>query len=162
MSNNNDLNILEGINNFENYQNKFPKLVNKSIKILILPSDDEEHAFYNGTLEVYDYLKNNIQGDIVEILVEDKNYKELSLHSNAHWIGVFLVTSILAPLFTDVLSSYIVEEINAKPHDEVDLTINVVRKDKTSVSFSYRGETENLHTLFDEVKKLSEPDELHK
>ena len=155
------LTIYSSKENFDTLKENFSNIIPKN-QIIILRADRDKHLFYNGTLEIFKYLNENFDEDTINILGDDEIYREISLHSKAHWIGVFLVSSVLTPIFTDVVSNYINEELNAEPKDEVALTINVVKKDKTTTSIDYRGDAEHLDKFFEEVNKLSEENESNK
>lgn len=147
--------------NFNTLIERFPN-IHVDNKIILLPADEERHLFYNGTLEIFQYLSTKFDENTVNILGDDDSYRELSLHSKAHWVGVFMVSSILAPIFTDVVSNYINNELHAKPKDEIALTIKVVKKDNSTTSIDYRGNAENLDKVFEAVNKLSESNESDK
>lgn len=147
--------------NFNTLIERFPN-IHAGNKIILLPADEERHLFYNGTLEIFQYLSTKFDENTVNILGDDDSYRELSLHSKAHWVGVFMISSILAPIFTNVVSDYINNELHAEPKDEIALTIKVVKKDNSTTSIDYRGNAENLDKVFKEVNKLSEANESDK
>lgn len=140
---------------FSFFKNEKPLILDRDISVLILPSFNQKDAFHNGTIEVFSYLQEKISPEDVELFSTDEDYKELALHSRSHWLGVFLVTSIIAPTFTGVIGDYISNELQAKKGDEVDFSIIIEKKNESNILVSYRGDAEKVNEVLKTVKELS-------
>ena len=144
---------------FSYFKNKKPLILDRDVSVLILPSWTEKDAFHNGTIEIFSYLQEKINQESVELFSTDEDYKELALHSRSHWLGVFLVTSLAAPIFTNVISDYISNELQAKNGDEVDFSIIIEKKSETNIIVSYRGDAEKVNDVLNTVKELSKDEQ---
>ncbi|OUR11049.1 hypothetical protein B4R72_06885 [Acinetobacter pittii] len=141
---------------FSFFKNEKPLILDRDISVLILPSFTQKDAFHNGTIEIFSYLQEKISPEEVELFSTDEDYKELALHSRAHWLGVFLVTSLATQIFTNVISDYISNELQAKNGDEVDFSIIIEKKSEKNIIVSYRGDVEKVNDVLNTVKELSE------
>ena len=64
--------------------------------------------FPSGTTDLYQFLKEEESGKMsIDICLEEKDYKEVALHADWLFLASFIVTSIVAPLFVDLLADYI-------------------------------------------------------
>jgi hypothetical protein len=100
-------------------------------------------VFPVGTEEFLNYLREfSAKGINANICIEDKDYKELALHEAFLIISAFVVTSLVAPIVTDLISEFIKrrwmkEDKNKDNNIKIELT--VVKKDGSSASFLYEG-----------------------
>ncbi|HEX5277884.1 MAG TPA: hypothetical protein VFW42_09470 [Fluviicoccus sp.] len=124
--------------------------------ILMLPSSPEHGAFFSGTLEIRDYFREKNPEMPIHIFANDDEYKELALHSADFWIGTFLVGSVIVPIFVNIISSYLYDELKAKDGDHVSIDVIVERKDGKSSSVSYRGDVKDFGKVIESVKKLAD------
>lgn len=122
--------------------------------VLILPSHDSDDAFYAGSLDILDYLKENQVN--ADIFTTDEDYKELSLHGDDIWLGTFIFQSVVIPIFCGVISSYIYDKLKAKPDDKVSLKFIIEKKDKSSATVSYDGKVEGVEKALKAVKEFSD------
>lgn len=141
--------------NFDFFKHKKPSVLDRHTNILILPSLQQHDAFHNGTIEVFSYLQEKIGENNVEIFSSDEEYKEIALHSKAHWIGVFLIAQIAIPIFTNVISNYISDELQAKSGDEIDLNVIIENKNGNNIKVSYHGNAEYINNVLDKINTLS-------
>lgn len=122
--------------------------------VLILPSHDTNDAYYTGTLDILDYLKeNHVNADIFST---DEEYKELSLHGADLWLGTFIFQSVVIPIFCGVISSYIYGKLKAKPDDRISLKFIVEKKDKSSATVSYDGKVEHVEKALNAVRNFTD------
>ena len=133
-----------------------PELALRDVDILILPSRKDENAFYSGTLEILDYLRENSDPTTVELFSTDGEYRELLLHSADHWIGVFWVSYVVVPLFINLISAYIYDKLKARDDDYVSLKVIVSGKKGKSKAISFDGHIKNLKKALDAVSELSD------
>lgn len=111
------LNITEVQENFETWisQSFIPenlKVDLRKAQILLTPTigfrEQPLPTFPVGTEVTLAFLKKNLPNNIsVDICIDDKDYAELGLYSNWKMIGAFVVSSLVAPIFVDVLSDLI-------------------------------------------------------
>ncbi|AYC30977.1 hypothetical protein D3880_00615 [Pseudomonas cavernae] len=126
----------------------------KNKSVVILPSHGTIDAFYAGSLDILDHLNNNeIDADIY---ASDEDYKELSLHGADIWLGTFFITSVVVPIFCNVISSYIYDKLKAKNEDKISLQIIVERKNGTTTSVNFDGKIESLDKAINAVKELDD------
>lgn len=111
------LDITEVNENFETWISQ--PFISENIKeelrkaqILLIPTigfrDHTLPTFPVGTEGTLAFLKKNLPNDInVDICINDEDYTELGLYSNWKIIGTFIVGSLVAPIFVNVLSELI-------------------------------------------------------
>lgn len=141
---------------FESLSKLKPEIVRSGVGILILPSSPSHEAFYSGTLSLLDYMKGNSSSDVIDIFASDEEYKELAQHSADLWIGSFLVGSVFVPLFVNILSSYIFDELKAEEGDKISVDVIVKRKGGKSSSVSYRGDVKNFQKVIESIRNLAD------
>jgi len=124
----------------------------KEKSLIILPSHGTVDEFYAGSLDTLDYLNDNNVN--TEIYSTDENYKELSLHGADFWLGTFFVSSIVLPILTNLMSSYIYDKLKAQKDDGVSLKLIIERKSGSTVSISFDGKVEKLDKVFTAIKEL--------
>ncbi|HGK8678118.1 TPA: hypothetical protein ACJ81D_003066, partial [Acinetobacter baumannii] len=126
--------------NFSTLKNEKPLILNRDVSVLILPSVRQNDAFHTGTEE----------------------YQELALHSKAHWLGVFLVAQVAVPIFTNVMSDYISNELQAKSDDEIEVNIIIEKNNDKNIKVAYRGKAEHINSVLDKVNELSRDNEVNR
>jgi hypothetical protein len=119
--------------------------------VLLLPQEDFREGtgiiFPLGTDEFFSYLRENAPEKVeVDILVEDSDYKEIALFSDLLIIlGSFFVTSIVAPIFVNLVSDYLVKKkLPKKTTNQVRIEILVERDEGTTRVF-YEGSVSDFH-----------------
>jgi len=124
----------------------------KEKSLIILPSHGTVDEFYAGSLDTLDYLNDN---DVdAEIYSTDEDYKELSLHGADIWLGTFFVSSIILPILTNLISSYIYDKLKAQKEDGISLKLIIERESGSTVSISFDGKVEKLDKVFTAIKEL--------
>lgn len=124
----------------------------KEKRLIILPSHGTEDEFYAGSLDTLDYLNdNNVDA---EIYSTDEDYKELSLHGADFWLGTFFVSSVVLPILTNLMSSYIYDKLKARKDDGISLKLIIERESGSTVSISFDGKVEKLDKVFTAIKEL--------
>jgi len=138
--------------------------------ILLLPLENFREGtgiiFPIGTDEIFDYLRENSPDDVcVDILVEDSDYKEIALFSGLLIVlGGFIVTSIVAPIFVNLVSDYLTKKkLPQKTASQVRIEILVEGPKETTRVF-YEGSVSDFYeTVYPVVESLSlQPNELKK
>lgn len=144
---------------FEKLLNDAPlELANtlKEVGVVILPSHGHDDAYYAGTLDTLDYLKEN--GVSTDIYATDDEYKELGLHGADIWLGTFFIKNVVIPIFCSVISAYIYDKIKAKTGDKISLKFMVEKKDGKAVTVQFDGKIEELDKAMNAVKGISDGD----
>jgi len=123
------------------------------------------------TERLFQFLKENATHEVIpEICIEDKDYKEVALHSALLIVGAFVVTALVAPIATDLISEYIKRTMfkhdenkieNAKrkvlnekedcPQVRVELT--VVEENGKALKFHYEGPAEDFRKTINAALK---------
>ncbi|AZZ78155.1 hypothetical protein CCX46_24425 [Pseudomonas sp. RU47] len=144
----------ESLTRAELVRNASPSLAEiiKGKNLIILPSHETVDEFYAGSLDTLDYL--NERNVDAEIYSTDEDYKELSLHGADFWLGTFFVSSIVLPLLTNLMSSYIYDKLKAQKDDGISLKLIIERKSGSTVSISFDGKIEKLEKVFTAIKEL--------
>lgn len=147
---------------FSFFKDEKPLILDRDVSVLILPSFTQNDAFHNGTIDIFSYLQKEIGENNVELFASDDEYKELALHSKAYWLGVFLVAQVAVPTFTNVMSDYISNELQAKNGDEIDFNVIIEKKNDSNIKVTYRGDAEHINSVLDKVNELSRDKEIDK
>jgi hypothetical protein len=99
--------------------------------------DQEIRSFPVRTEEFHRFLKDALHDrHSVDVAIEDKEYKELALHSALIELGALVVAGFVAPLIVNIISDYINRraEAAAKKEDaKVRFELTIVEQDKDSV-----------------------------
>jgi hypothetical protein len=74
----------------------------RAADVLMVPQEkfrDQEGLFFpEGTSEFLPFLQDNIKDFKVDICIEDEDYRELAIHNTWVDLGIWVATSIAAPL----------------------------------------------------------------
>ncbi|MGI2049882.1 hypothetical protein [Shewanella oncorhynchi] len=122
--------------------------------VVILPSHGYEDVYYAGTIDTFDFLNEN--GINTDVYASDEEYKELSLHGADIWLGTFLISSVVVPIFCNVISSYIYDKLKANKDDNIALKFMVENKEGKTTAVEFNGKVEHLSKAIDAVKGLSD------
>jgi hypothetical protein len=129
--------------------------------VLLLPQEDFRQGtgitFPLGTDEFFRYLRENAPEDIkVDILIEDSDYKEIALFSDLLIIlGSFFVTSIVAPIFVNLVSDYLIKKkLPRKTINQVRIEI-LIEGDQGTTRVFYEGSISDFYkTVYPVVESL--------
>lgn len=98
--------------------------------------------FPSGTSELYQFLKENQSEELsIDICLEEKDYKEVALHADWLMLAGFIVTSIVAPLFVDLLGEYIKRHLGKRESGTCVKSRLIIREDKDGryIDYTYEG-----------------------
>lgn len=131
--------------------------------VLIVPNEgygdltDQVH-FPAGTSDLYQYLLENEDEKLsIDVCIEDKDFKELSLHADWLALAEFVVKDFLAPLLVALLAEYIIHTRGKRiKHTNVKSTLIVVdTKDEHRVEYTYEGPAlEYKDVMLDAISKF--------
>jgi len=131
--------------------------------ILIVPREgyreEPSPVFPVGTEELLDYLREySRKGIVPDICINDKDYKELSLHSALIIIGSLVITSIVGPIIADLISEYIKKRWMTKVDKaQIKLELTIVKNDGSASYLLYEGPAnEFLSTVKPTLRSLAE------
>jgi len=118
-----------------------------------------EPLFPQGTEEIYRYLQTNLPPNTpIDICIEDNDYFELALHADLKRIGIFIVASVVLPIFLGVVSSYINNKILSTSKDD-DISISIIITEtecSTSKKIFYEGPAKDFTRISKDIEKIME------
>jgi len=127
----------------------------RKANVLLLPYDREQYPFPQGTIEVYEYLKDRLSSKVkVGILAEDYNYREIALYSDIANFATILV-NIGVGLLVNALWDYVRNKILSKDRDAIIKLEIIHEKDSgENISIKYEGPAKEFNKAVEEVRKL--------
>ncbi|MFA5014197.1 MAG: hypothetical protein WC549_01465 [Actinomycetota bacterium] len=151
---------IKGIEKFLNNDYISNELKNKLKKsdIIILPIEKfrefKDPLFPNGTEKIYLFLKDNLSKEYnLEIAIDEQDYKELGLHHNLIFLGIFMCKEILLPFLLSMLANYTYYKLPLRSKEEkVKLTIIVSDRLK---KIDFEGPAKDLKNISKEIKDIS-------
>jgi len=153
--------VLKDIENIDIFINK--SYISDNLKDQIISSDIailpiegfgnyKGPLFPTGTEMIYLYLKKNLPPDYkLEIAIDAKDYKELSLNHAIIDIGIFILSQIYLPFFLNLLANYISNKFSSK--DNI-VKVKFILKDDLKF-IDYEGPVDNFKIISKELKKIS-------
>lgn len=127
---------------------------------IILYEHDNSFTTPTGSIDFFQYLKDNYEGDIdVYGNADEVNYVELQ--SVIIDIGMYLITDIAVPTFVSILSSYLYDKFKTSKMDNTELRFVITVDDgKQKVTCQYSGPTkegiDSLKMVLDTVKSKTQ------
>ncbi len=113
----------------------------KKANVLLIPNEKytDYPVFPERTNEFFDYLKSNINNKdvIVDICIDDDNYKTLEMHD-----AVLILTSII---LQEPFYSIIVNIISNYVYDLMKITGNKSMEMKVDITIERNGESREVH-----------------
>jgi hypothetical protein len=128
-----------------------------SANVLIVPYEGfrelDTRVFPVGTEEIFSELKSHVDNGVVpEICIEDKDYRELALHSDLLIIGTFIVTTFAAPTFVNIVSEWVNNRLGFKKEStNVKIELTVAKSDGTAGRILYEGPAKEFATTVGEA-----------
>lgn len=156
----------------ENTHTSFPEVLTKNYidsdrlleleksKIILLPLENYREqiplCFHHGTRSLYLYFKENHPEIDLDLCINEKDFKELALHSDEFRLGTFILEKILAPTFVSLLTHYIINALSAKKDDKVNLNLIVVddKSKQEGIKLRYRGSPVDMESKINTQIKL--------
>lgn len=127
----------------------------RNANLLFIPQsfhrrDQEYLTFPVNTEELYNYIIENSQDEIIpNICISSNAYREIALHGYEIYLGSFVVTSIIVPIFISLISEYINRKIYRKNDDPtININITIVNQDNTATEYRIR----EPYSKFNEIK----------
>lgn len=132
--------------------------------VLIVPllgfRDTSSPLFHKEIGDFIEYIKENPPKDIVvEVCIDNDNYKEISLCSDEIRLGEIIITSVAFPLAVNLLTEFIKYLLKKRRMntDKANLEVTITISDKKQTkSFQYTGKAENFSKVFSQIKDLWE------
>ncbi|PSW86367.1 hypothetical protein [Photobacterium damselae] len=113
-----------------------------------------DFAFPQGTLDLYNYLKKEIEGTgTVEICIDDERYSEIALYSRKIRFGKIIVNVVFAPLIVGLLTNYMYDQLSVKGEDNVTIAISV-ESECQNYEVHYDGTAEDFGTINESIKNI--------
>jgi len=132
----------------------------KKANILLVPTEGFRNknipVFPVKTEELFTYIKNRLPSEYkIDICIEDKEYKELALHSDLVIIGSFVVASIVVPILVNIISEYIKQKILKMGEKRgVKVSLTIVDAKGVSKNLTYEGEAENFGRIINKLNDV--------
>ncbi|MNY04622.1 hypothetical protein D3C86_1373090 [compost metagenome] len=126
-------------------QEWLPAVVREQITradVLLVPDPDFRGlgpAFAPDTGSIYSFLKKTDPNLPVVIASDPYDYREYVLHSVLLDIGIFIVSSIAAPVLVNLVSEYLKGARSSGSDPEVRFNLKVDQADGSSIHISYAG-----------------------
>lgn len=161
-----DLIIKGTTENFETWINK--DFISEELRvqlrksdILLIPVEGFHDLTYPvfpvKTEELINYLRKNSPEDLhVDICIEDKDYKEVALHSDLVILSSFIVSSVALPILINLVSTYLSKKLLKPEKTNIKVSITVVNKDRKSKNLMYEGSVGNFKEAANKAKELWE------
>jgi hypothetical protein len=161
----NEVIITESKDNFETWINR--SYISNHLKenlgkanILIVPiesfRDKNIPMFSTQAEELFHYLKENLPDScIIDMCIEDDDYKELTLHFDLITIGTFVVKKVVAPILLSRIQDYLKNKVfpgDKKGNIKISLTV-IDEKEKVAKNISYEGNIDNFGKLINYFSK---------
>ena len=131
--------------------------------ILFLPVREYRNInniFYTTAGDFFKYIKK--QNDIsVEICINDRDYKPISLNSREFILGTILIKDIVLPILVGIATNYFIENQKADNDDKVSISIIVEKKDG-NYRLDYDGDINGFIKLKDKIDLEREEQENEK
>jgi hypothetical protein len=117
----------------------------RAANVLLVPRegylDNAVPLFPNTTEEIFSFLKEHSnQGIATDICIADEDYQELTLHDALVVLGTFVVTSLVAPLFVNLVAEYIKKKWQRREDTtRIKVEMIVVEQNGDAKKFLYEG-----------------------
>ncbi|NLE04327.1 MAG: hypothetical protein GX638_05920 [Crenarchaeota archaeon] len=99
------------------------------------------------------------KGMKIDVPCKDDDFHEIELHDASILLGSFLLTSIVLPLFINLISSYIYDKVLSKDKDnEVKLNLHIKSQKGKVVKIKYKGPASKMNSTLKEVEKIANDD----
>jgi hypothetical protein len=113
------------------------------VNILALPTKGyhgkEGYFFFGGAREFYMYCQENAPNQSIDFCIEKSEYSEIDLNSIELFLGTFIISSIIIPVFVNLISDYINNQLK---HDDDKITLNIIINNhiiNNSIEINFRG-----------------------
>ena len=133
-----------------------------SADVIIAPMlnfrEDVEVSFHQGTLSFFNYLHENLETKSLKAVVcsPDDEYYEIALHSKEYRFSKIIINSAVAPIILGLLTSYIYDELKAKPEDKLNTSIVIEFNDCKTYKLDFDGKASDFPSVIDKIKELTE------
>lgn len=129
-------------------------------EVLIVPLKDFREgvafAFHQDTASFARYLAKNLAGKAkIEVLADDDEYVEIALHGASLRFSTLVVSAVIAPVLINLLSSYIYDELKAKPSDTVEMSLVIESHDCRSVHVGFKGDAKDFISAADKIRQIA-------
>jgi hypothetical protein len=114
--------------------------------VLLLPysgfKEVKGPVFPEAYSQFYDYLLENLKDNNVELCVEEDDYKEVALHDETVNLGLILLTGIVLPVISNLISEYIK---SLRDNKKVNVKVSFIEKEGDKYrKFDYEGDSRYL------------------
>jgi hypothetical protein len=132
--------------------------------ILLVPNQgyvDQPDLLYfpAGTSDLYQYIQERgVENIKADVCLEEKDYKELALHSDWLRIAEFIVKELVVQLFITLIADYIVRQLGARL-DKTNVSSKLIvvnERNRQQIEFIYEGPAKEYRSvMLNAVSKIS-------
>jgi hypothetical protein len=128
--------------------------------ILIVPLKDFRERvpfiFHQNTDAFARFLASSLNGKAtVEVMADDEEYVEITLHSAAFRFSPIIVGYVVAPLVVGLLTNYLYDVLKAEPGDSVEMSLVIEDQKCRSVKVDFKGDVKDFAMVADKVGQVS-------
>ncbi|WP_407415207.1 hypothetical protein [Methanobrevibacter sp.] len=116
---------------------------------MIIPDfrgENKEMGFYEESFHFYEFLQDESENMDIMFCCDEESFSVFRLQSAEIWMGTFIVTNIVLPLFLSLLGDYLYDHLFHDPDDDIDIEISVENK-KNTKTLKYHGNYDNFLKL---------------
>ncbi|PHR85443.1 MAG: hypothetical protein COA59_00305 [Colwellia sp.] len=117
--------------------------------------EQNKNTFHTTIDDVYEYFSQS-EELAFDVYSDDEDINYLSLHSDSFWLGTFIISSVISPVFIGLLTNYIYDKLKAKKEDQISIEVIVDSGTKKSKSIRFRGKVEGLDKAIEAINKLND------
>jgi len=134
--------------------------------ILLVPTEGilnrpDLRFFPAATSELFDFLRAQASSDVsVEICTTDVDYKEVTRQADLLYIASFVITSLAAPVFVNLVTEYVKKRMEKREPTTTIVTSVTVHESRTgrSVHVYYEGPTSEFsNAILDAARRAQLP-----
>ena len=105
-------------------------------------------VFPERTEDLLNFLRRELPKDLViDICIEEDDYKELALYADLVILASFVVTSIALPFLVNLVSNYIYQKISKPKSRNMKISITLVSENGESKNLSYEGPLDGFRSI---------------
>lgn len=130
---------------------------------LIIPYDEgfrdsETPLFPEQSGEFYRFVREASQGTdvIFDICTSDEQFKELELHTDLITIPTMILTAVILPIVTGIITNYLSDKVKSRRSD-LKVKVNlIVESNGVSKKIAYEGDADKFESTINAINLLDE------
>lgn len=157
-----DFKVSDSSENFSTWINRqyIPQGLKRSLQnvnILFVPyenfRDQKIPVFAHKTEEIFHFFQEHASSEVnVNICIADDDYKEVALHSDLIIIGSVIVSTVVLPVFVNLLSEYLKRKLFKSTNSKIRIVLTVVDSSSGAKQFEYEGPADGFRKAVSEIQ----------